>query len=109
MDEKQSDGAKDFADQAAAESRPGLVREFWDFLKDSKKWWLTPIVVCLLQVALDAFGTHHSLVERELVPRLHADHQVVLDLELHPALLAAEAAVCLDILVGDETGVEQNG
>ncbi len=48
MDEKQSDGVKDFADQATAESRPGLVREFWDFLKDSKKWWLTPIVVCLL-------------------------------------------------------------
>ncbi len=48
MDEKQSDEARDFADQAAAESRPGLVREFWDFLKDSKKWWLTPIVVCLL-------------------------------------------------------------
>ena len=48
MDDKQSDGAKDFADQAAAASRPGLVREFWDFLRDSKKWWLTPIIVCLL-------------------------------------------------------------
>ncbi len=48
MDDKQSDGAKDFVDQAAAASRPGLVREFWDFLKDSKKWWLTPIIVCLL-------------------------------------------------------------
>ena len=48
MDDKQSDGAKDFVDQAAVASRPGLVREFWDFLKDSKKWWLTPIIVCLL-------------------------------------------------------------
>ncbi len=48
MDDKQSDGASDFEDQAAVTSRPGLVREFWDFLKDSKKWWLTPILVCLL-------------------------------------------------------------
>ncbi len=48
MDDKQSDGAKDFVDQAAAASRPGLVREFCEFLRDSKKWWLTPIIVCLL-------------------------------------------------------------
>ena len=48
MDEKQTDGAKDFVDQAGAESRSILMREFWDFLKDSKKWWLTPIIVCLL-------------------------------------------------------------
>ena len=48
MDDKQSEGARDFVDQAAAASRPSLMREFWDFLKDSKKWWLTPIIVCLL-------------------------------------------------------------
>ena len=56
--------------------------------------------MCLLQVALDAFGTHHPLVEGKLVPRLHADDEVVLDLQLHPTLLAAEAAVCLDVLSG---------
>ena len=32
-----------------AEQRPvGLIRELWDFLKCSKKWWLTPIIVGLL-------------------------------------------------------------
>ena len=25
-----------------------LLKEFWDFLKVRKKWWLTPIVVVLL-------------------------------------------------------------
>lgn len=25
-----------------------LLREFWDFLKVRKKWWLTPIVVVML-------------------------------------------------------------
>ena len=32
-----------------AEQRPaGLVREFWDFIRHYKKWWLVPIVVLLL-------------------------------------------------------------
>jgi len=32
-----------------AEQQPvGLIREFWDFLKHSKKWWLTPIILVLL-------------------------------------------------------------
>jgi uncharacterized protein DUF5989 len=25
-----------------------IIKEFWDFLCSSKKWWLTPIVVFLL-------------------------------------------------------------
>jgi len=29
----------------------GIVREFWHFLAESKKWWLLPIIVVLL-----AFG-----------------------------------------------------
>ena len=39
--------ADDFARQAE-ESSVGIVREFCDFLLESKKWWLTPIVVVLL-------------------------------------------------------------
>ena len=27
-----------------------IIKEFWDFLKVSKKWWLTPIVVVLVLV-----------------------------------------------------------
>ena len=47
-DKQQTDKTEDFVEQAAGGSRTGLVREFWEFLKDSKKWWLTPIIVCLL-------------------------------------------------------------
>lgn len=32
------------------EPRNSLVREFWDFLRDNKKWWLLPIVLILLAV-----------------------------------------------------------
>ena len=60
----------------------------------------------LLQIALDALRTHHPLVEREFVPRLDANDEVVLDLELHAALLAAEAAVRLDVLLWLDAGIE---
>ncbi len=30
----------------------GLVQEFWDFLKDNKKWWLAPIVISILGLGL---------------------------------------------------------
>jgi hypothetical protein len=29
-------------------SKFGIAREFWNFLKVRKKWWITPIVVFLL-------------------------------------------------------------
>ncbi|MFP8874595.1 MAG: DUF5989 family protein [Myxococcota bacterium] len=32
----------------AAGSRQGLASEFWDFLKDNKKWWLAPILISIL-------------------------------------------------------------
>ena len=35
----------------AARRRGGLLREFWDFLRDNKKWWMLPILLVLL-----AFG-----------------------------------------------------
>lgn len=41
--------ADDFAQQAEVRA-PSLPREFWDFLKDNKKWWLGPIVITLLIV-----------------------------------------------------------
>jgi hypothetical protein len=40
----------DFA-TSAEEYRPGILREFWDFLRLNKKWWLTPIIVILLLVS----------------------------------------------------------
>jgi len=32
--------------------RTGLVREFFDFLKHNKKWWLAPIIIIILLVGL---------------------------------------------------------
>ena len=32
--------------------RTSLVREFWDFLKHNKKWWLTPIILVFLLVGV---------------------------------------------------------
>ncbi|MBM4017833.1 MAG: hypothetical protein FJ288_05805 [Planctomycetes bacterium] len=32
--------------------RVGLVRELWDFLAHSKKWWLLPILLALAVIAL---------------------------------------------------------
>ena len=34
-------------ERQAEEAQPGLIAEFIDFLKHSKKWWLTPIIVVL--------------------------------------------------------------
>ena len=33
-------------------SKLGIVKEFWDFLKVRKKWWLLPIILVLLLVGL---------------------------------------------------------
>ena len=41
----------DFARQAE-ESQAGILREFWDFLRYNKKWWLLPIVICLVLVGV---------------------------------------------------------
>ncbi len=46
-----SSSAEDFAQQAEQASR-SLVREFWDFLRHNKKWWLTPIILVLLFVGV---------------------------------------------------------
>jgi len=29
-------------------SKKAIVKEFWDFMKERKKWWLAPIVFFLL-------------------------------------------------------------
>ena len=47
QNESQADSS--FA-QSAEEQQPGFFREFWDFLRYNKKWWITPIVVVLLLV-----------------------------------------------------------
>jgi hypothetical protein len=31
-------------------SRLSIILEFWEFLKVRKKWWLSPIIICLLLI-----------------------------------------------------------
>jgi hypothetical protein len=49
-----------------------------------------------LHVALHPLGAKHSVVERELFPRLETDYLVSANLELNPALLPAETAMRFD-------------
>jgi hypothetical protein len=46
-------------DACLDEPRPGLVREFGDFLRHNKKWWLIPILllVSLLGLLIVLAGT----------------------------------------------------
>ena len=41
----------DFMKQTQGQQN-GLVQEFWDFLKDNKKWWLAPIVISILGLGM---------------------------------------------------------
>jgi hypothetical protein len=34
--------------QLAEEAAPGILGEYWNYLRVSRKWWLTPIVIALL-------------------------------------------------------------
>lgn len=42
---------KEFLDQAG-QKRGNIVREFLDFLRHNKKWWLLPILLILLVMGL---------------------------------------------------------
>ena len=35
--------------------RTGVLREFWDYLRDNKKWWLLPILIVLLLFGILVF------------------------------------------------------
>src|SRR5262245_6829594 len=57
-----------------------------------------PVRVRPLEVALDALGAQHPLVEGEFLPGFETDDDVVLNLELDAALLATEATMRFDEL-----------
>lgn len=42
---------KQFAEYAS-ESGTGFVRELLDYLRQNKKWWLTPIILAILLLGL---------------------------------------------------------
>ncbi len=46
---RDSDRKSSFEAQAEQKS-VGLLREFWAYLRENKKWWLTPIILVLLLV-----------------------------------------------------------
>lgn len=39
-----------------------IFEEFWEFLKERKKWWLAPIVIMLLLMGLLIIFTESSAV-----------------------------------------------
>lgn len=49
------------------QQQPGLLQEFWLFIREEKKWWLTPIVVVLLLV-----GTLVALTQTGAAPFIYA-------------------------------------
>jgi hypothetical protein len=49
------DGHTSSFQQQAEQTAPGLLSEFFDFVLHNKKWWMIPIVVCLLALGLLAF------------------------------------------------------
>ena len=38
--------------ELSKEKRSSVLREFWEFLKHNKKWWLLPILLILLALGL---------------------------------------------------------
>ena len=43
-------------------SKLDILKEFWDFLRIRKRWWLTPIIVVLLLLGILIFFTQSSTV-----------------------------------------------
>ncbi len=42
----------EFEESAQQHRNDGFLREFWDFLRYNKKWWLIPIVIIMLGLGL---------------------------------------------------------
>jgi hypothetical protein len=47
----ESNKATQSFEKRASQRSSGIVREFWDFLRNTKKWWLTPIILLLLLIS----------------------------------------------------------
>jgi len=39
-----------------------ILKEFWDFLKERKKWWLAPIILVLLLLGVLIYFSQGSAV-----------------------------------------------
>ena len=47
---------------AGPNNKMDIIKEFWDFLKTRKKWWLAPIVIIMLLMGLLIILTEGSAV-----------------------------------------------
>jgi len=47
-----SDQPDDDFQRLAEKPAAGMLRELWDFLRENRAWWLTPIVVVLLLISV---------------------------------------------------------
>jgi len=47
-DEEKRNAARNDFRHEVNEPEPGLLAEFWAFLKESKKWWVLPILLAIL-------------------------------------------------------------
>ena len=54
-DDPSTESEADQFDQMADERDAWIVREFFDFALENKKWWLIPIMLVLLLVAVFIF------------------------------------------------------
>jgi hypothetical protein len=43
-----NDEQRSFEEMSKQGQQPSFFGEFWDFLRQNRKWWLTPIVMILL-------------------------------------------------------------
>ena len=46
------DPSNDFERSARQAGEPGLLADFWHFLRTSKKWWLLPILIVFAALGL---------------------------------------------------------
>jgi hypothetical protein len=46
-DEMHGDENKSFAEEAS-KGRTNLLREYWDFIREERKWWIVPVLFVLL-------------------------------------------------------------
>jgi len=47
--------AKSFQEMAAEQRRGGILRELIRFLMHTKKWWLVPILIAIVLLAITAY------------------------------------------------------
>lgn len=45
----------DFKEAASSHTRRSLPREIFDFLRANKKWWLMPLMITILLLAITAY------------------------------------------------------